>query len=185
MRILVRVVGVIAALGLLLAAVPLSAHHSFAAAFDENKPVNLQGTVTKVELVNPHAWIWLDVKGADGKVTNWGIEGGPPTNLLAERHHQEQPAGRRRDQAVRLSGQERRAQGRRRVRRVSRRPQDLHGRLGSRRRRQHDNRAELRIGWTERAVPALWCLCSVLLSGWGTLRGASRSMSRAMPFWSS
>ena len=42
----------------------------------------LQGTVTKVELVNPHAWIWLDVKGADGKAVNWGIEGGPPTNLL-------------------------------------------------------------------------------------------------------
>jgi uncharacterized protein DUF6152 len=81
MRITVRVVGVLAALGL-LAAVPLSAHHSFAAAFDENKPVNLQGTVTKVELVNPHAWIWLDVKGPDGKVTNWGIEAGAPTTLL-------------------------------------------------------------------------------------------------------
>ena len=52
------------------------------AAFDENHPINLQGTVTKVELVNPHAWIWLDVKGADGNVTNWGVEGGPPTNLL-------------------------------------------------------------------------------------------------------
>jgi hypothetical protein len=77
-----RILGVIAALGLLLAAVPAVAHHSFAAAFDENKPINLQGTVTKVELVNPHAWIWLDVKGADGTVTNWGVEGGPPTNLL-------------------------------------------------------------------------------------------------------
>jgi hypothetical protein len=77
-----RILGVIAALGLLLAAVPAVAHHSFAAAFDENKPINLQGTVTKVELVNPHAWIWIDVKGADGTVTNWGVEGGPPTNLL-------------------------------------------------------------------------------------------------------
>jgi len=77
-----RILGVSAALGLLLAAVPAGAHHSFAAAFDENKPVNLQGTVTKVELVNPHSWIWIDVKGADGTVTNWGIEGGPPTNLL-------------------------------------------------------------------------------------------------------
>lgn len=82
MRITVRVLGVVVALGLLLAAVPVGAHHSFAAAFDENKPVNLQGTVSKVELVNPHAWIWIDVKSADGKVVTWGIEGGPPTNLL-------------------------------------------------------------------------------------------------------
>jgi hypothetical protein len=82
MRITVRLVGAGVALGLLLTAVPSSAHHSFGAAFDENRPINLQGTVTKVELVNPHAWIWLDVKGPDGKVVNWGIEGGPPTNLL-------------------------------------------------------------------------------------------------------
>jgi hypothetical protein len=82
MRMTLKFLGVIAALGLLLAAVPAGAHHSFAAAFDENNPVNLQGTVTKVELVNPHAWIWIDVKQPDGTVTNWGIEGGPPTNLL-------------------------------------------------------------------------------------------------------
>jgi len=82
MRITLRVVAGVVAIGLWLAAVPVLAHHSFAAAFDENRPVNLQGKVTKVELVNPHAWIWLDVKGADGKVVNWGIEGGPPTNLL-------------------------------------------------------------------------------------------------------
>ena len=82
MRMTLRFVGVVVALGVILAARSVSAHHSFAAAFDENRPVNLQGTVTKVELVNPHAWIWMDVKGADGKVVNWGIEGGPPTNLL-------------------------------------------------------------------------------------------------------
>jgi hypothetical protein len=82
MRITIRLVSVAVGVGLLLAAVPVKAHHSFAAAFDEKKPINLQGTVTKVELVNPHSWLWLDVKGADGKVVNWGIEGGPPTNLF-------------------------------------------------------------------------------------------------------
>ena len=81
MRIRIMVVAVAVAAGL-LAAVPVSAHHSFAAAFDETKPINLQGKVTKVELVNPHSWIWLDVQGTDGKVTTWGIEGGPPTNLF-------------------------------------------------------------------------------------------------------
>jgi hypothetical protein len=70
------------AIGVLLAAVPAVAHHAFAAAFDDTKPINLQGKVTKVELVNPHAWIWIDVTGKDGKVTTWGIEGGPPSNLF-------------------------------------------------------------------------------------------------------
>jgi hypothetical protein len=82
MRITVKLVGAVVAVGLLLVAVPVRAHHSFAAAYDETKPVNLQGTVTKVELVNPHSWLWVDVKGPDGKVVNWGIEGGPPTNLF-------------------------------------------------------------------------------------------------------
>ena len=82
MRITRAVVGVIVAVGLLLARCRSVAHHSFAAAFDDKKPINLQGTVTKVELVNPHSWIWLDVKGKDGTVVNWGIEGGPPTNLF-------------------------------------------------------------------------------------------------------
>ena len=82
MRIRISFVGVVITAGLLLAAVPVSAHHSFAAAYDETKPVNLQGKIVKVELVNPHAWIWIDVTGTDGKVTTWGIEGGPPTNLF-------------------------------------------------------------------------------------------------------
>ena len=72
----------VVAVGLLLAAVSVRAHHSFSAAFDENRPINLQGKITKVELVNPHAWIWLDVEGPDGEVVTWGIEGGPPTNLF-------------------------------------------------------------------------------------------------------
>jgi hypothetical protein len=82
MRITRALVGVVVAGGLLSLAVPLKAHHSFAAAYDDKKPINLQGTVTKVELVNPHSWIWLDVKGKDGTVTSWGIEGGPPINLF-------------------------------------------------------------------------------------------------------
>ena len=82
MRITRALVGVIVAVGLLSLAVPLKAHHSFAAAYDDKRPINLQGTVTKVELVNPHSWIWIDVKGKDGTVVNWGIEGGPPINLF-------------------------------------------------------------------------------------------------------
>ena len=82
MRITVVLIVMVVAAGLLLIPVPLTAHHSFAAAFDEKKPINLQGTVTKVELINPHSWLWLDVKGKDGQVVTWGIEGGPPTNLF-------------------------------------------------------------------------------------------------------
>ncbi len=74
-------VGMVVAAGL-LAAMPAKAHHSFAAAFDETKPVNLQGTVTKVELINPHSWIWMDVLQEDGSVAEWGLEGGPPVNLF-------------------------------------------------------------------------------------------------------
>jgi hypothetical protein len=82
MRVTIAVAGAVMAAGLLAGATPLAAHHAFSAAFDENKPINLVGKVTLVELVNPHAWIWLDVTGKDGKVVNWGIEGGPPSNLF-------------------------------------------------------------------------------------------------------
>ena len=61
MRTAKTIVGLVVAAGLLLVSVPVRAHHAFSAAFDENKPINLQGTVTNVELVNPHSWIWIDV----------------------------------------------------------------------------------------------------------------------------
>ena len=68
-------------LGILLA-VPTWAHHAFSAEFDGNHPVKLEGPVTKVELINPHAWIHMTVKAADGKVEEWMVEGGTPNTLM-------------------------------------------------------------------------------------------------------
>ena len=68
-------------IGVLLAAAPAWAHHAFAAEFDQTRPLKLQGTVVKWEVTNPHSWIHMDVKGEDGKVVTWMIEGGSPNNL--------------------------------------------------------------------------------------------------------
>jgi hypothetical protein len=58
------------------------AHHSFAAEFDASKPVTLRGTLTKIEIINPHGWIYVDVKNPDGSMTNWAVEAGSANTLL-------------------------------------------------------------------------------------------------------
>lgn len=76
---------VVAGIGLLVAAaVPVVAHHSFAAEFDATKPVKLTGSVTKVEWMNPHTWFYIDVADEAGKVTNWGMEMGSPNGLMRQ-----------------------------------------------------------------------------------------------------
>ena len=72
----------VAAVGLLLAVTPARAHHAFAAEYDAKKQVRLEGVVTQMEWINPHAWIHIDVTGVDGKVTSWMVEGGSPNILL-------------------------------------------------------------------------------------------------------
>jgi hypothetical protein len=67
---------------LILSGVPTYAHHAFAAEFDVGQPVKVRGTITKVDWVNPHAWLYVDVKGPDGKVVNWQFELGPPNALF-------------------------------------------------------------------------------------------------------
>ena len=71
-----------ASLGVMLLTGSIAAHHAFSSEFDQDKPVLLEGSLTKADWTNPHAWLYLDVKGADGKVVNWAIEMGPPNALL-------------------------------------------------------------------------------------------------------
>jgi hypothetical protein len=79
MSVRVFVLGIAA---LIVGAASALAHHSFAAEFDINKPVTLRGTLTKMEWVNPHGWIYMDVKGPDGKVVNWAVEAGATNQML-------------------------------------------------------------------------------------------------------
>jgi hypothetical protein len=69
---------------LLPASAPVLAHHGFVVEFDEKKPITLVGVVTKMEFMNPHIYFYVDVKGKDGKVTNWALEGGPPNVLYRQ-----------------------------------------------------------------------------------------------------
>jgi hypothetical protein len=68
--------------GLLLTGAQALAHHAFSAEFDANAPIKLEGTVAKMEWINPHAWIYLDVKKPDGTTEQWKIEGGTPNALF-------------------------------------------------------------------------------------------------------
>ena len=82
MRMKSLILGGLFALGVVLAGAPVSAHHSFAAEFDADKPITLSGIVTKVEWTNPHVWVYLNVKDEKtGDVVNWGAEMGPPHGL--------------------------------------------------------------------------------------------------------
>ena len=76
--------GVVAAFSFLALAVPLFAHHSFSAEYDATKPVQMSGTVTKVEWMNPHVYFYMDVRDETGKVVNWACEMGSPNALTRQ-----------------------------------------------------------------------------------------------------
>ena len=77
-----KLIVVAAAFALLAAPYRLLAHHAFAQEFDVNKPVTLKGTMKKWDMINPHSWFYIDVKGTDGKVVEWMVEGGSPNTLI-------------------------------------------------------------------------------------------------------
>ena len=89
-----KLMTVVASAALLLAAVPLFAHHSFSAEFDQKKQVSLEGKVVMMEWVNPHSWLHIDVTTPEGKVERWKIEGGSPSVLFRKGWNRDSlPAG--------------------------------------------------------------------------------------------
>ena len=76
-----RLVAIVLCVGISVT-VPLLSHHAFSSEFDANKPVKLKGTVSRIEWINPHTWIHVDVKEPDGKITKWMVEGGSPNALI-------------------------------------------------------------------------------------------------------
>ncbi len=77
-----RSIAIVVVFALMIAAKPVLAHHAFSAEFDQAKPVKVQGEISRLEWTNPHAWIFIDSKGADGKVVTWRFEMGAPNALL-------------------------------------------------------------------------------------------------------
>ena len=77
-----QILSALGAIGLLLMTASSVAHHSFAAEFDIEKPIELRGTLTGMDWVNPHGWLYMDVENSDGTVTNWAVEAGGATQLL-------------------------------------------------------------------------------------------------------
>lgn len=79
-----RLMAVLGVIGLSVGITPAQAHHAFAAEYDADQPIDLRGVVTKARWVNPHSWLYFDVTGSDGSVTNWGVEFGAPNSLEGE-----------------------------------------------------------------------------------------------------
>ena len=80
----IKTIAMIASACMILSAVPAWAHHAFAAEYDAEQPLELTGVVTKARWVNPHSWLYFDVKNADGSVTNWGVELAAPNALASK-----------------------------------------------------------------------------------------------------